>query len=198
MKKKNIIVLILILIVIFVGSTISYFSNKINLENIFGSNKYSTMISENFISPSNWKPGETVDKTFYVTNNGLDDIAVRIKYSEEWSDKDDNILSNVQNNENIAIINLPNNSNWIKDGDYYYYKYILKSNNTTSTFLESVTFNQNIEYFINCNNSNNKNVCKYGIGDYEDATYKLTFIVETIQFNMYNDVWNTTVEILDN
>lgn len=197
MKKKYLIIIFIFAIILIIF-TIAYFSNSSFTENVFNSKKYSTMISEAFISPSNWKPGGTVDKTFYVANTGEVDIAVRLNFSEEWIDKDENSLSNTQNNENIAILNFPNNSNWIKDGDYYYYKYALKKNNSTSTFLESVTFNEDIEYFINCNNINNKNVCKYSIGDYENSTYKLTFNVQTIQFNMYNDVWNTTVEILDN
>lgn len=195
---KKYLIIIFIFAIILISFTIAFFGNSSFTENIFSSKKYSTMISEDFISPSNWKPGETVDKTFYVTNGGEDEIAVRLSFSEEWIDKNENTLSNIQNNENIAILNFPNNSNWIKDGNYYYYKYALKKNNSTSTFLESVTFNENIEYFINCDNINNKNVCKYSIGDYENATYKLTFYVETIQFNIYSDVWNTSVVIFDN
>ena len=195
MKKR--IILIVVIAILFIGFTIAYFSNKVNVENVFDSHKYSTMTVDNFISPSNWKPGDTVDKTFYVTNNGLDNIVVRLKYSEEWIDSDNNILSNTQNNENVAIINFANDD-WVLYNGYYYYKYVLKRNSTTSTFINSVTFNQDIEYFINCDNNDNKKVCKYSIGDYDNATYKLTFNIETVQFEMYKDIWNTDIELINN
>ena len=118
MKKR--IILIVVIAILFIGFAIAYFSNKVNVENVFDSHKYSTMTVDNFISPSNWKPGDTVDKTFYVTNNGLDNIVVRLKYSEEWIDSDNNILSNTQNNENVAIINFANDD-WVLYNGYYYY-----------------------------------------------------------------------------
>lgn len=198
MKKRSLIILSILIVIFFIGVSIAYFSTSLNIENNFITSKFATTISENFISPSNWHSSETIDKTFYVSNIGDNDIAVRLSYSEEWKDKGGNVLSNVQNDENIAIINLSNNGNWIKDGDYYFYRYALKPNDTTLTFLDSVTFNSNIEYFINCINDINKLVCKYGIGDYENATYKLTFYVDTVQYNMYKDVWNTSFEIINN
>ena len=198
MKKKSIFIFLIIFIICLIGLTFSFFMNSTKVVNDFYTGNYSIILEENFQGPSNWKPGNTIDKSVYVTNNSDTDIAVRISYVEEWKDKNNNILSNVQNGESVAIINFSNNNDWIYSNGYYYYRYKLNKNDVTSSFIDSVTFNENINYSVSCSESNNKNTCKYSIGEYENATYKLTVNIETIQFNMYKNIWNTNIDLVNN
>ena len=148
--KNKILIVVLLISIFLIGFTIAYFNNDTNIENKFSTSPYSTTVIEHFIAPTNWKPGDTTSKTVYVSNYSLNNVAVRLSLKEEWISSNNTILTNYQDGQPIAIIKLSNNNDWIKDGDYYYYRKVLKPNTMTSSFMDSVTFNENIEYFVNC------------------------------------------------
>ena len=75
-------ILILILLVGIIGITIAYFSNTTSIDILFGTKEYGTTIKEKFVSPDNWVPSDTTEKTVTVTNSGNE--AVRICYAEIW------------------------------------------------------------------------------------------------------------------
>ena len=75
-------ILILILLVGIIGITIAYFSNTTSIDYLFGTKEYGTTIKEKFVSPDNWLPSDTTEKTVTVTNSGNE--AVRICYAEIW------------------------------------------------------------------------------------------------------------------
>lgn len=196
-KKRIIIIIVLLFTIIVFGFTFAYFNNSFSFINNFKTSKFKTTIYETFISPQDWTPGTTTSKKVYVTNDGSTDEAVRISYTEEWKDSDNNILSNTQNNESLVIINLANNNDWVKVGDYYYYKYRLPEGETTSTFIDSVTFSAEVDFNSNCETSGNLSSCKYSFGDYEDATYTLNFKIDIAQYDSYKDIWNINYDLLD-
>jgi len=156
-NRKSIIALLLVAIVGIVGLTIAYFSSTTNVVNEFQSSDYGATIEEEFVSPNDWAPGTTTPKTLTVTNTGQVDEVVRISYTEKWELDDQNnteISGWVDSNGNLsahannevtdqraAIINWANEAEWIKSGNYYYYNYKLKPGETTSTVIDSVTFN---------------------------------------------------------
>ena len=211
-QKKTIIILIFILLVGIIGLTVAYFSNTTSINNLFSTNPYGTTVEEVFTSPSNWLPGTTTDKEITVTNSGSVDEAVRISYFETWKAKDNTILSGLidqdgnltsteENSEHAAIINFSNNNDWTYDSGYYYYNYKLSPNETTSSLIDSVTFNSKVKNSSNCttveNNGTKTITCNSTNSGYDGATYTLTFTIETVQFDKYKQAWGVDVAILN-
>ena len=216
-NKKTILILILVLTIGLIGLGIAYFSNSTSFDNLFSTNPYGSTVTEQFISPDNWLPGDVTEKTIVATNSGNVDQAVRIKITEKWLDSNNNELNGwihedgtksnhttedeLSTDERVAIINFDNNSDWTKVGDYYYYNYKLSPNESTSSLIKSVTFNPKTKLDDTCTSSisNGKKTvtCNSSGSDYDNATYTLTFDIETIQFNKYISAWNTDVAIVE-
>lgn len=199
MKKdlKPLIAIALILIGGVVGGTLAYFTTKTDFENVFKTKPYSAQVTEQFVSPENWTPGTTTPKTVVAKNTGDVDIAVRVSYDEKWVSKNGGTLSLTQGSNRVSILNLTNQTDWIKQGDYYYYKKKLSKNESTTSFLGSVTFNKNVTASTRCTKSADglvENCVSTGDG-YDGATYTLTIHVETVQFDAYQEVWTNQVTI---
>ena len=203
-SKKSIIAILLVAIIGVVGLTIAYFSNTATIENEFQTNSYGTTVEEVFTSPDNWTPGTTTPKTLTVTNSGNVDEAVRVEVTESWMSKNDDPLPLKQNGNDAAIINWANSNDWTKvtenNKTYYYYNYKLAPTETTSELLNSVTFNPLITNDSDCETDTSvqgvKTVTCNSTGDgYDDAVYKLTFHIETVQYDKYVEAWGTNVDI---
>ena len=198
MKNKNKRKLLLTLgISIFtvIGGTFAYFTTTSSIPNNFKSGLYQETIQEKFVSPTNWTPGTTTEKEVTVTNTGDVDMAVRASIEESWVSKNGATLANKYNNESVAILNL--NSGWTKDSDGYYY-YGSKDNltklvsgDTSTSFISGVTFNPNINAnLVESTSNGGKTITYTSSGDgYDDATYTLTIILDTIQYDQANNVW---------
>ena len=209
-NKKSIIALLIVAIIGIVGLTLAYFSNSDTIENQFITKEYGSTYTEEFVSPDNWLPGDTTDKTIIVENTGEVDEAVRISFNESWTTHNNGTLNGwihpdgtksthtteteLSTDESVAILNLANTRDWTKVGDYYYYNYKLAPGETTTSFLESVTFNKDIELDDTCTESVNNGVrtisCNSSGDDYDNATYTLTLTIETVQYNKFNEAWN--------
>ena len=211
-NKKSIIIILLVLCIGLAGLTIAYFSNSTTLDNLFSTKEYATTYTEEFVSPDNWLPGDTTDKTVIATNTGQVDQAVRISLSEEWKSNNGDTLSGLidsnglltdeeENSEKAAIINFSDNNDWTYDNGYYYYNYKLAPNESTSSLIDSVTFNPKVTLGDTCIENETESgkiiTCNSGSNDYDNATYKLTINVETVQYNKYASAWNTNVEIAE-
>ena len=202
-KNKSLIIILLIVIVGVVGLTLAYFTNTTNITNEFKSREYGTTVTEEFTSPDNWLPGSTEPKKLTVTNSGQVDEAVRVSYVETWTSKNGDNLSLTQNNNRAAIINWANQNDWTtvteNNKTYYYYNYKLAPTEVTSTLLNSVTFNSAITNTNNCTTNETATgkqvVCSSSGDEYDGATYKLVFTVETVQYDKYMSAWNTNTSI---
>ena len=214
-SKRTIMILILVLTIGIVGLTIAYFSNSSTVNNIFTTQPYGTTVTETFTSPSNWLPGTTTDKTVVATNTGNVDEAVRISLSENWTTANHNTLngwitssgtksSHLPENEpstdeRVAIINFDNASDWTYNNGYYYYNYKLSPNESTSSLIKSVTFNEKTKLDDTCVETPTATgrtiTCNSSGDDYDDATYTLTFNIETVQYNKYTEAWGTNANI---
>ena len=193
-NKKALIGIVAILLVLVVGVTIAYLMSSNSFENIFNTGTYRVVTTEVFESPTNWAPGEEIPKTITTTNEGTIPAAVRVSYTEQWLDENDNdITSQITNG--TAIINLDNTNDWVQEGNYYYYKYILDPGDTTSSFIRSVTLNPNLNG-VTCTASQDglTRTCTSN-NPASGATYKLTITKETVQADQYDSVWNTQVDI---
>ena len=205
MKKKNLIVLLLIAVIGIVGVTIAYFSSTTTFENVFETLEYGTEYIEKFTSPDNWKPGDVTEKTLEVKNSGSVDEAVRVKVEESWVSKNGTTLLLKQGDNVAADIHWINEDDWTKvivDGEdyyYYYYNYKLAPQETTSKLLDKVTFNPLINATTSCSDTVVDGVttrtCNSSGAGYDGATYTLKFTIETVQYNKYQDAWNTSVDI---
>lgn len=178
------------------GGTLAYFTTRSSLTNIFNTAKYETQIVEEFTSPDNWTPGTTTEKTIKVTNRGSIDMALRASYTEKWvnANGEELPLNDLENNI-AAIINF--DSSWTKNDDGYYYygskeeltKLIPEQ--TSSSFITGVTFNENIKATLNTDISEDgKTITITSTGDgYDDAVYTLSIKIDTIQYDQAHNVW---------
>ena len=210
-NKKIILAIVLILFVSIIGLTIAYYTNTISIENEFGVKTYKTTVGEEFISPDNWLPGDTTSKIVVATNNGEIDQAIRIYYEEKWIDSHGEELPLIQriNDENIvvSIIHFDNRDDWYKvteNGiDYYYYKHKLKKGENTNSFISGVTFNPltRASSEDNCDETENmpegvrEIVCASTGHGYDNAKYTLTITIESVQYNIYKQVWENAPKI---
>ena len=198
----------LVLTIGIVGLTIAYFSNTSSITNIFSTNPYGTTVTEEFVSPSNWTPGTSTDKTLTVTNSGNVDEAVRVSFVETWTSANSNVEGDLplsQNNNAAAFINWTNTDDWTtvteNNKTYKYYNYKLSPNEETSELLDKVTFNPLITNSSTCEEAESNGVktitCNSSGNGYDGATYKLVFTIETVQYNKYIEAWGTNVVIAE-
>ena len=164
---------------------------------IFNAGKYKITLTEEFVSPDNWVPGETIPKTVTAKNDGTVDAAVRISYTEQWTKEIDGVETDItsQVSPNPAIINFDNTDDWTLSNGKYYYKYILKPTDETSSFISGVTLDPNLNS-VTCTGEGNTKTCE-ARNEASGAKYKLTFTIETIQYDVYESEWNTNVEITE-
>ena len=210
-NKKPIIALGALAVVGLIAGTIAYFTSEATFDNVFTTAVYKTQSTETFQSPSNWTPGQEIDKTVVTQNLGTIPVAVRVQTTEDWVKEDGTthfttqelaavkaaIPQTAANTTDIAIINLDNTSSWTKwsyDGTTaYYYNTSLKPNATTNSFIKSVTLNPDLKTAMNCTTATEGTVttktCTTIIDGLGKATYTLTLTIETVQFDQYKAVW---------
>ena len=194
-RKKLLIVGVISLFTI-LGGTLAYFTTSSTITNVFNTGKYETQIVEDFVSPDNWTPGTTTDKTIEVTNNGSIDMALRATYTEKWVNANGEQLPLKDSENNVAaIINF--DDSWTKDQDGYYY-YGSKDKLTkltpgekSSSFITGVTFNKNIKASLDTTVSENGQIITFtSMGEgYDNAVYTLTVKIDTIQYDQAHNVW---------
>lgn len=198
-NKKVMVALVILMFICGFAFTIAFFTDTVEVPNVFKTQVFKTTVTEEFVSPDNWLPGDTTDKKIRVNNVGDVSVAARIKITEKWISADGTELSGIQNGNRAAIINFVNTNKWIKDGDYYYYKNKINAGQTTDDFIESVTFNNKIEADSECVKNVREgiieSVCEASPSGYSGATYTLTFKVDTVQYESYKEIWNTNFEI---
>ena len=192
-NKKVIIALVGLLLIVVVGTTIAYFTSNATFENLFSLGTYKLVSKEVFESPNNWTPGQTIPNTIVTKNEGTIPAAVRVSYTEQWLDGDTDITNQVD--DDIVTINFTNVNNWEKEGNYYYYKYPLNPGEITTSFIKSVTLSSDVNG-VTCTPSNDgKTQSCESTSNISGSTYKLIITKETVQYDKYQEVWNTNVEI---
>lgn len=195
-QKKKLLIVSAISALTILGGTLAYFTTSTDIVNKFKTALYQHSITEKFEAPSTWTPGTTTSKEITVTNTGNINMAVRASYTEEWVSSNGNKLSLVDAENNVAsIINF--NDGWEKDSDGYYYygsksnMTVVKPNETTSSFISGVTFNENIKSSLKETISSDGKTITYtsnGTG-YDNATYTLTIKIDTIQYDQASNIW---------
>ena len=89
-------------------------------------------------------------------------------------------------------------SHWTYDREeYYYYNYYVNQNEETTPLISSIMFNPDIENNYSCTTNNGVESCTSTGNGYDGATYTLTVTFETVQYDKYQEYWNTFIEIVD-
>lgn len=167
MKKRTVITVTILLISIMIaGGSMAWFtsnSSKAVNELQFGTIKVKILEEFNDINGIDEK---TYNKKVQIKNLGTKKAYVRVRLVPEWSEPSLPV-SNV-------VLNLSANGDWTarqSDG-YYYFKYYLTENDTTSLLLDSVTFSE--------------------LGsEYKDASFTLKVVSEGVQttHEAWKDIW---------
>ena len=202
-NKKSLIALVALLVVGVVGATFAYYTNTATFENKFTTGKYEASFTETFKSPSNWTPGTETEKKVIVTNTGNVDLVARVSYEEKWISADNTDITNqaTVGTEKIALFTPT--AKWIDGGDgYYYYSEVIAAGNSSTPFIESVTFNPDFvlvedrDYTCTLDSTTAEGTivqkCVNTETGFAGATYTLTITVETIQadaaWEKYNEL----------
>jgi len=201
-SNKPLIAGFLLAVVGIIGGTFAYFTSTDTFRNVFETKPYVMEVTEVFESPTDWVPGTTTNKTVVATNKGDVPAAIRVKLTENWVDSNGSPLPLVDNNnQSAAVINFASDfsSKWVKNGNYYYYKKALSKNESTSSLLDSVTFNPLVQISSedDCvtDDTTHTTTCTTTTSGYAGGTYTLIVDVETVQYDQYKAAWNTTVSI---
>lgn len=195
-NKKKLLVVLGISAFTILGGTLAYFTTSDTIVNNFKTALYQHSIVENFESPTDWTPGTTTEKTIKVTNTGSIGMALRASYTEKWINANGEEISLTDNSDNrVSIINF--GDGWEKNADGYFYygskENLTKLNNneTSTSFIESVTFNENVTADLEKNVSSDGQTITYTSSgnSYDNAKYILTITIDTIQYDQANNVW---------
>ncbi len=203
MEKKNkkplIFISLLTFVAIVIGVTLAYFNTIDTFNNEFTAANYEIEVEEYFESPDNWTPGTTTPKEVIATNKSDIPAAVRVKLTPSWEDSEGNPLPLTDGTNTAAIINFSFDSdvNWVREGDWYYYNRPLDKDESTTTLIESVTFNPalSINSTTDCNDVNGVTTCRTTFNDYSGGKYTLRIDIETAQYNNYREIWGTNINI---
>ena len=82
--------------------------------------------------------------------------------------------------------------NW--DG-YLYYRYYLEPHNSTEPIITKMMFTPEITNEFSCTTSNGVESCTSSGNGYDGATYTLKVTFETVQYDKYQEYWNTDFQI---
>ena len=198
-KKPVLFIGLLVIVFLTIGVTLAYYTTTDTFNNEFNTGNYSIQTQEAFVSPDNWTPGTTTTKTVIATNKGNTPAAVRIRLTPSWEDKNGDPLPLTDGTNVAAIINYAPDKDvkWTYQDGYYYYLRPLDENESTTTLLESVTFNPavNFDKTRDCDTVNGVTTCTTTFNDYAGGKYTLQIEVETAQYDKYKEIWNTNVDI---
>ena len=178
------------------GGTLAYFTTSNDIANSLRTGLYQHSIVETFESPTNWTPGTTTNKTVKVSNNGNVPMALRASYTERWVNNKGEDLP-LKDGETIATVINFNNS-WTKSDDGYFYYgskeslTSLDANETSTSFIDSITFNKDIEgSFTTTTSEDGKTITVVSSGEgYDNAQYYLTITIDTVQYDQAANIWN--------
>lgn len=132
--------LVVSLVALFVlGGTLAWFTADAKAPNMFTTGTVDIEIDEDLDDPNDWAPGITKKKEVSVKNLGSLPVLVRVQLTPVWGSMDG---ENFREDEELSIDNVifnVNTEDWVKSGDWYYYKGALEPEDETPLLLYSVT-----------------------------------------------------------
>lgn len=138
-----------LLTLLLLSGTLAYWVSATPVTRIISMGRLDGALVEQGASPASIKPGIPVEKIVNVKNNGNVDLLTRVKVEKTWESKSSKANSTADKTMLAAdSIKIDTNQQyWMDGGDgYYYYKGILKANETTAQPLfESFMIDKNID-----------------------------------------------------
>ncbi|HHX10487.1 MAG TPA: hypothetical protein GX729_03855 [Firmicutes bacterium] len=133
--------LVVSLVALFVlGGTLAWFTADAEALNKFTTGNVDIEVNEDLDDdPNNWAPGITKKKQVSVENTGSLPVFVRVQLTPVWGAMDGEVF---YEDEELGIDNVifnVNTEDWVKSGDWYYYKGVLEPEGETPLLLSSVT-----------------------------------------------------------
>ena len=178
----------LVIIVGLIGISLAFFIDDFKLPISFAKQNYNDITIIKIESPNNWTPGTTTKQEITYKNKEDVPLAIRISIDEQWISKNGNELGlTLSDGTKATILNI-NKKDWLLKDGFYYYKNKLNTNETTTNFINSITFSNNVNYEFKCNLLHGKTCSKTG-DDYNDAKYTLNIYIETIKYEYYEEIW---------
>lgn len=105
------------------GVTMAWFTSETSpINNKFETGTVQVGMTEEFIAPENWAPGEKISKNIIIENEGTLESYIRVKLEPLWEDG--------FSTDNVKISDSTEDSNWVKKNGYYYYKDIVAAGDT--------------------------------------------------------------------
>lgn len=158
MKNKKIAIMIAAVTVTvgIIGGTLAWFTSSDSVENIFTTGEVKEKIEEVFTPPTEWLPGDVVNKDVWVNNTGKSDAFIRVWFEVKVENLDGNLdvmpASEIKENMELKFTDFVTGSNpkWMADGkesiventyttSKYYYSEIVSPKEGTEKILDSVT-----------------------------------------------------------
>ena len=129
-KKRNLIIILSILLLITVSTTIAFLSKKATIDNSFILGTVSTQVDETFEN--------NVKEDVSIKNTGNVDSYIRAFILISYKDEDGVILTDTPILNTDYSMTISNSTNWIysnTDG-FYYYKLPVEPNNNTDILID--------------------------------------------------------------
>jgi len=142
--------LVVSLVALFVlGGTLAWFTADAEVPpNMFTTGTVNIEIHEDLDDPNDWAPGIIKKKEVSVKNEGSLPVFVRVQLTPVWGSTDGEVFSE---DEELSIGNVifnVNEEDWVKSGDWYYYKGVLEPKgepkDETPLLLYSVTLDSSL------------------------------------------------------
>ena len=168
MKKKMVLLTAFALVALLVaGGTMAWFTSNAEVLNNFTAGTVKIEVNEHgFEDVANVNPGDSYEKKVTVKSSGSKRTLVRVKLTSSWTDADGSPINPGPGKDPATYVanSLPILGDWIKIGDWYYYKKELKQGNETAALIKNVRFDGG--------KMNN---------DYQGATFTLKVEAEAVQ-----------------
>lgn len=171
-KNKKIWFMSAMITLIIVGSVFAYFQKTVSIDNKFRSKEAKVYLNEKFDPDDRWVPGEEKQKEVRFGNEGEIEAVLRVRFISILKGQDGE--EDKQATEGFKLnFSEDFDTDWVKSGDWYYYKKTLSSGELTDVTLKSVTISDEI--------GNDE----HGISkDYSNAVYDVKIEGELLQASL--------------
>jgi predicted ribosomally synthesized peptide with SipW-like signal peptide len=161
-----------------IGGTMAWFTATAEpVTNEFTAGTVEISINDVYAVETNWNPGDTTTKEISIVNEGTKCAYVRVKLTPEWGNivEDEFVVDSSLGTGNVTLN--WNETDWMKQGDYYYYMSTLPANGETELLLNSVTLKG-----LETGN------------EYQGKVFRIVVKADAVQCtnDAYKDVWGMT------
>lgn len=171
-KNKKIWFILAMLTLIIVGSAFAYFQKKVGMDNRFRSKEAKVYLNEKFDPNDRWVPGEEKQKEVRFGNEGEIEAVLRVRFTPILKGQDGEEDKEAAEKFKLNF-SKDFDTDWMKSGDWYYYKKTLSSGELTDITLKSVTISDVI-------GNDEHRISK----DYSNAVYDVKIEGELLQASL--------------